>query len=44
VGTDRALLDHAIHAFDGGALAWREVGPLLEDVFIHQLAAKEKAA
>jgi ABC-type multidrug transport system ATPase subunit len=44
VGTDRTTLEHAIHTFDGGALTWREVDPLLEDVFIHQLAAKEKAA
>ncbi len=42
-GTDRAMVDHAIHASDGGALTWREVEPSLEDVFIHQLKAKEAA-
>jgi ABC-type multidrug transport system ATPase subunit len=44
VGTDRAVLEHAIHKFDGGASIWLEVSPLLEDVLIHQLATAEKAA
>jgi ABC-2 type transport system ATP-binding protein len=44
VGTDRAMLDHTVHNFDGGALVWREVEPLLEDVLIHQLAMTEKVA
>jgi len=42
-GTDRAMVDHAIHSSDGGALTWREVEPSLEDVFIHQLTAIEAA-
>jgi ABC-2 type transport system ATP-binding protein len=42
-GTDRAALEKAIHAIDGG-LAWREVEPRLEDVFIHMLSVKEQAA
>jgi ABC-type multidrug transport system ATPase subunit len=41
-GTDRVTLERAIRAFPD--LAWREVEPRLEDVFIHQLAAKEQAA
>jgi ABC-2 type transport system ATP-binding protein len=44
VGTDRAVLEHAIGEADGGALTWREVAPLLEDVLIHQLATAEKVA
>jgi ABC-2 type transport system ATP-binding protein len=42
-GTDRAMVGHAIQTSDGGALKWREVEPSLEDVFIHQLTAKEAA-
>jgi ABC-2 type transport system ATP-binding protein len=38
-GTDRAALTEAIHAL-GGDLAWTEVAPRLEDVFIHMLSAK----
>jgi ABC-2 type transport system ATP-binding protein/ABC-2 type transport system permease protein len=38
-GTDRAALAAAI-ATIGGDLAWREVAPRLEDVFIHMLTAK----
>lgn len=38
-GTDRVSLQHAIRFFP--ELAWREAEPRLEDVFIHQLAAKE---
>jgi ABC-2 type transport system ATP-binding protein len=41
-GTDRAALEQAIRSFDAG-LSWREVEPRLEDVFIHQLAAREEA-
>jgi ABC-type multidrug transport system ATPase subunit len=36
-GTDRAMLEGAIHSF--AELAWHEVEPRLEDVFIHQLSA-----
>jgi ABC-type multidrug transport system ATPase subunit len=45
-GTDRALLERAIRTHEEGAaaLAWREVEPRLEDVFIHQLSARETAA
>jgi ABC-type multidrug transport system ATPase subunit len=39
-GTDGARLVQAIGAFPD--LAWREVEPRLEDVFIHHLAAKEE--
>ena len=39
-GTDRALLERAIHSF--GELAWQEVEPRLEDVFIHQLTAGDQ--
>jgi ABC-type multidrug transport system ATPase subunit len=35
-GPDRAILEGAIHV-QGGGLAWREVPPRLEDVFIHLL-------
>jgi ABC-2 type transport system ATP-binding protein len=38
-GTDRAALESAMHATDGG-LTWREVEPRLEDVFIHLLSVK----
>jgi len=38
-GTERALLEQAIGAFPD--VAWREVEPRLEDVFIHQLAKEE---
>jgi ABC-2 type transport system ATP-binding protein len=40
-GTDGARLVQAIGAFP--SLAWRETEPRLEDVFIHQLAAKEES-
>jgi len=39
-GTDRARLEAAIRSF--GELAWQEVEPRLEDVFIHLLADKEE--
>jgi ABC-type multidrug transport system ATPase subunit len=39
-GTDGARLTQAIGAFP--SLAWSKVDPRLEDVFIHQLAAKEE--
>src|SRR5262249_48942848 len=38
-GTERALIEQATRAFPD--LAWREVEPRLEDVFIHQLAKEE---
>ena len=38
-GTDRAALKEAVDSV-GGDLAWREVEPRLEDVFIHMLSAK----
>jgi ABC-type multidrug transport system ATPase subunit len=40
-GTDRAALERTLTQFN--ELQWREVEPRLEDVFIHQLAAKEEA-
>ena len=40
-GIDRAALEHTLTQFN--ELQWREVEPRLEDVFIHQLAAKEEA-
>jgi len=40
-GTDRTMLERAIGSF--AELSWHEVEPRLEDVFIHQLAAKEEA-
>jgi ABC-2 type transport system ATP-binding protein len=39
-GTDRTALENAVHHADYGALAWREVEPRLEDVFIHMLSQK----
>jgi ABC-2 type transport system ATP-binding protein len=42
-GTDRAALERAIAATDHGALAWHEVEPRLEDVFIHMLSVREAA-
>jgi ABC-2 type transport system ATP-binding protein len=42
-GTDRAALENAIHGVEGD-LGWREVEPRLEDVFIHMLSEKERAA
>jgi ABC-type multidrug transport system ATPase subunit len=42
-GTDRAALERAIAAADHGTLAWHEVEPRLEDVFIHLLSVKEEA-
>ncbi|HEX3575951.1 MAG TPA: ABC transporter ATP-binding protein [Rhodopila sp.] len=42
-GTNRALLETAIKQHGNGALTWTEVGPRLEDVFIHMLAEKETA-
>ena len=41
-GTDRGSLEHAIQAH-GGAIAWHEVEPRLEDVFIHRLTAEQAA-
>ncbi|GGE98807.1 multidrug ABC transporter ATP-binding protein [Aliidongia dinghuensis] len=40
-GTDRAALERAIAATRSG-LAWREVEPRLEDVFIHLLSPTER--
>jgi ABC-2 type transport system ATP-binding protein len=40
-GTDRAALERAVAAEAG--LAWREVEPRLEDVFIHLLSARGEA-
>jgi ABC-type multidrug transport system ATPase subunit len=40
-GTERLLLERAINSFPN--LVWHEVEPRLEDVFIHQLAAKKEA-
>ncbi len=39
-GTDRAALESVIRRPDYAALAWREVEPRLEDVFIHMLSVK----
>jgi ABC-2 type transport system ATP-binding protein len=39
-GTDRTALERAIASEAGQGLAWREVEPRLEDVFIHLLNAK----
>jgi ABC-2 type transport system ATP-binding protein len=39
-GTDRTALEGAIRLPDYAALAWREVEPRLEDVFIHMLSRK----
>jgi ABC-type multidrug transport system ATPase subunit len=39
-GTDRTALENAIYAAQNGALAWREVEPRLEDIFIHMLSVK----
>ena len=40
-GIDRVKLERSISSCP--ELAWREVEPRLEDVFIHELAAEEKA-
>jgi len=40
---DRAGLERAIAA-EGGELAWREVEPRLDDVFIHMLSVQEASA
>jgi ABC-type multidrug transport system ATPase subunit len=40
-GVDRDALRRAIETA-GGGLAWREVPPRLDDVFIHMLSVKEK--
>jgi ABC-2 type transport system ATP-binding protein len=40
-GLDREALKRAIEA-DGGGLAWGEVEPRLDDVFIHLLTAQER--
>jgi ABC-type multidrug transport system ATPase subunit len=39
-GTDRTLLEQATRSADAGSLAWHEVTPRLEDVFIHLLSQK----
>ncbi len=39
-GTDRNALEKAIASDGAGSLAWSEVEPRLEDVFIHMLAVK----
>jgi ABC-2 type transport system ATP-binding protein len=39
-GTDRTALESAIQCVDFRALAWREVEPRLEDVFIHMLSQR----
>jgi ABC-type multidrug transport system ATPase subunit len=43
-GTDRASLEGAIRSPQFAHLAWREVEPRLEDVFIHMLSLKGEAA
>jgi ABC-type multidrug transport system ATPase subunit len=44
-GMDRAALEQATRAFDGGGvLVWHEVAPRLEDVFIHLLSRPAKDA
>jgi ABC-type multidrug transport system ATPase subunit len=40
-GMDRAALEASVHAASTSALSWHEVGPRLEDVFIHMLGVKE---
>jgi ABC-type multidrug transport system ATPase subunit len=42
-GTDRAALEGAIASAADADLAWREVEPRLEDVFIHLLSAQGEA-
>jgi ABC-type multidrug transport system ATPase subunit len=37
-GSDRTALERAIAEFDDDSLAWHEVEPRLEDVFIHLLS------
>ena len=41
-GMDRALLEKATRSLEGAGLAWREVPPQLEDVFIHLLSQPPK--
>lgn len=41
-GTDRGALQAAIRRPDYGSLAWREVTPRLEDVFIHMLSRQQQ--
>ena len=41
-GSDRALVEGAIHGPEAGALVWHEVAPGLEDVFIHNLAKEDE--
>ena len=42
-GMDRAALEQATKSLDGsGALAWHEVDPRLEDVFIHLLSQPDR--
>jgi ABC-2 type transport system ATP-binding protein len=43
-GTDRAALEGTIRSADVAALAWHEVEPRLEDVFIHMLSLEERRA
>jgi len=40
-GTDRSALEDSIRAMSSASLAWHEVEPRLEDVFIHMLAVNE---
>jgi ABC-2 type transport system ATP-binding protein len=42
-GTDRAALEQAIAAFEPYELAWHEVEPRLEDVFVHLLNRSRRA-
>ncbi len=39
-GTDRAAIENALRSDGGGAIAWSEAEPRLEDVFIHMLSVK----
>jgi len=43
-GMDRVKIDEAIRGAKDPGLAWREVDPRLEDVFIHMLGESEAAA
>jgi ABC-2 type transport system ATP-binding protein len=41
-GTDRAALEDTIHSANAANLAWHEVEPRLEDVFIHMLSLEDR--